>query len=161
MNRVAIAALIFAGLALVAPGIVHAAGGGGWGGRPAHKDQPSDFEKAEDLIEDEQYEQAIPLLQKLVADNPADADAWNYLGYCSRKLGKLDESLGYYKKALGLDPEHKGAHEYLGELYLQMNDVPKAEEQLTVLKTLCPDGCEEREDLEKVIAEYKTAHPEN
>ncbi|MFM9864472.1 MAG: tetratricopeptide repeat protein, partial [Micropepsaceae bacterium] len=103
--------------------------------------------------------EAIPLLQKVVADNPRDADAWNYLGFASRKTGKLDEALGYYDKALKLDPRHKGAHEYLGELYLMMKNLPKAEEQLVILKGICASNCEEVEDLEADIADYKAAKP--
>lgn len=115
----------------------------------------TDFQKAEYLVKGEKYEEAIPLLQKVVADNPRDADAWNYLGFCSRKLDKKEDALGYYQKALALNPKHKGAHEYLGELYLMMNDLAKAEEQLAILKGLCPGGCEELEDLEADIADYK------
>lgn len=115
----------------------------------------TDFQKAEYMIKGEQYAEAVPLLQKVVADNPRDADAWNYLGFASRKLGKLDEALGYYEKALKLDPRHKGAHEYLGELYLMMKNLPKAEEQLTLLKGICASNCEEVEDLEADIADYK------
>ncbi len=125
---------------------------------PSSKKEESretDFQKAEYMIKGEQYAEAVPLLQKVVADNPRDADAWNYLGFASRKLGKLDEALGYYEKALKLDPRHKGAHEYLGELYLMMKNLPKAEEQLTLLKGICASNCEEVEDLEADIADYK------
>jgi tetratricopeptide (TPR) repeat protein len=115
----------------------------------------TDFQRAEYMIKGEQYADAIPLLQKVVADNPRDADAWNYLGFASRKVGKLDEALGYYEKALKLDPRHKGAHEYLGELYLMTKNLPKAEEQLTLLKGICASNCEEVEDLEADIADYK------
>ena len=117
----------------------------------------TDFQKAEYMIKAEKYDEAIPLLQKVVADNPRDADAWNYLGFASRKTGKLNEALGYYEKALKLDPRHKGAHEYLGELYLMMKNLPKAEEQLTILKGICASNCEEVEDLEADIADYKAA----
>lgn len=115
----------------------------------------TDFEKAEYLIKGEKYDEAIPLLQKVVADNPRDADAWNYLGFAARKLGRKEEALGYYQRALGVNASHKGANEYLGELYLQMGNLPKAEEQLTKLKTLCPSGCEELEDLEADVADFK------
>jgi tetratricopeptide (TPR) repeat protein len=119
----------------------------------------TEFQKAEYLIKGEQYEEAIPLLQSVVADNPRDADAWNYLGFASRKLGKNEEALGYYQKALAIDPKHKGAHEYLGELHLQMKNLAKAGEELTALKGLCPAGCEELEDLEADIADYKANNP--
>jgi tetratricopeptide (TPR) repeat protein len=145
-----------------------AAGGGGPSPRPdmprptpsqmpSPKDQAreTDFQKAEYLIKGEKCDEAIPILQSVVADNPRDADAWNYLGFCHRKLGKNQEALGYYDKALKLNPKHKGAREYLGELYLNMGDLPKAEEQLAILRSLCPSGCEELEDLEADIADYK------
>jgi tetratricopeptide (TPR) repeat protein len=131
--------------------------------RPAPSSDPkdqareSDFEKAEYLIKGEQYAEAIPLLQRVVASNPRDADAWNYLGFASRKLGRKEEALGYYQKALAINPKHKGAIEYLGELYLMMDNLPKAEEQLAILKGICPTGCEELEDLEADIADYKAA----
>jgi len=126
---------------------------------PKEQARETDFQKAEYLIKAEKYDEAIPLLQKVVADNARDADAWNYLGFASRKLGKNDEALGYYQKALAIDPKHKGAHEYMGEAYLQMNNLPKAEEQAVALKGLCPSGCEELEDLEADISDYKAAHP--
>jgi tetratricopeptide (TPR) repeat protein len=119
----------------------------------------TDFQQAEYLIKAEKFDEAIPLLQKVVADNPRDADAWNYLGFASRKIGKLTEALGYYDKALKLNPNHKGANEYLGELYLMMNDLPKAEAQLAKLKSLCPAGCEELEDFEAEVADYKANLP--
>jgi Flp pilus assembly protein TadD len=115
----------------------------------------TDFQKAEYMIKGEQYAEAIPLLQKVVADNPRDADAWNYLGFAARKLGRKEEALGYYQKALAVDAKHKGANEYLGELYLMMNDLPKAEAQLAILKGICATNCEEVEDLEADIADYK------
>lgn len=116
----------------------------------------TDFQKAEYMVKGEKYAEAIPILQKVVADNPRDADAWNYLGFSARKLGRKEEALGYYQKALALDPKHKGANEYLGELYLMMNDLPKAEAQLATLKGICGGtNCEEVEDLEADIADYK------
>lgn len=166
-------ALTLAALALSAMSVdAIAAGSGGGSPRPEMpRSEPSgpnkkkeqaretDFQKAEYLIKGEKYDEAIPLLQKVVADNPRDADAWNYLGFASRKIGKLDEALGYYDRALKISPNHKGANEYLGELYLMMKNLPKAEEQLAKLKAICPTGCEELEDLEADIADYKSGKP--
>ena len=126
---------------------------------PAQTATEADFSKAEYMIKAERYEEAIPLLQRVVAKNPRDADAWNYLGFASRKLGKKAEALDYYNKALGIDPNHKGAHEYLGELYLMMKDPAKAQEQLVALQGLCKSGCEEAEDLQQAIADYKASNP--
>lgn len=126
---------------------------------PKDRDRETEFEKAEYLIKGDKCDEAMPILQKVVADNHRDADAWNYLGFCARKLGKKEEALGYYQKALALSPKHKGANEYLGELYLMMGDLPKAEQQLAVLKGICPNGCEELEDLEADIADFKANRP--
>ncbi len=74
-------------------------------------------------------------------------------------IGNYPQSLDYYTRALAINPDHKGAHEYLGELYLNMKDLPKAQGQLTELTRLCPDGCVERETLTKSIANYQAAMP--
>lgn len=171
MSTLRTTALTLAALAVAGLSAVEAQAAAGGGPTPRieiPRDQPktkkeeareTDFQKAEYLIKGEKCEEAIPLLQKVVADNARDADAWNYLGFCTRKLGKKEEALGYYQKALALNPKHKGANEYLGELYLMMGDLAKAEQQLAVLKGLCPNGCEELEDLEADIADYKANRP--
>ena len=61
-------------------------------------------------------------------------------------------------QALRLNPRHRGAHEYIGEAYLMVDDVPKAEEHLAALKRICLIACEEYEDLEKAIADYRARH---
>ncbi len=122
---------------------------------PSQSAAEDNFGKAEYLIKAERYAEAIPLLQDVVAKNARDADAWNYLGFASRKLGKTQDALGYYNKALAIDPKHKGAHEYLGELYLLTKDLPKAQEQLTILQGLCTGSCDEVDDLQHAIADYK------
>lgn len=163
---VAIAAIGVAGMAV---GSALAASSGGSAPRPseprptptspAQSASENDFSKAEYFIKAERYEEAIPLLQNVVAKNARDADAWNYLGFASRKLGKNTEALDYYNKALAIDPKHKGAHEYLGELYLLMKDPAKAQEQLVILQGLCTGGCEEVDDLQQAIADYKASNP--
>ncbi|MGD9743121.1 MAG: tetratricopeptide repeat protein [Dongiaceae bacterium] len=119
---------------------------------------PSDYQKAVDLIDDEDYAEAIPLLEKVVAADSSNADAFNYLGYANRKLGKHSEALGYYQRALALKPDHLGANEYLGELYLEMKLLPEAEQRLAVLQKAC-GACEEYEDLKEEIDEYKANQP--
>jgi len=56
---------------------------------------------------------------------------------------------------LAIDPEHRGANEYLGELYLQTNDLAKAKERLNKLDDICYFGCEEFDDLKSAIAAYE------
>ncbi|PYM16637.1 MAG: hypothetical protein DMD81_11945 [Candidatus Rokuibacteriota bacterium] len=84
-----------------------------------------------------------------------NADIQNYLAYAYRHLGQMDLAFKHYRRALELDPRHRGAHEYAGEAYLMVNDLPKAEEHLAALEKICLIPCEEYEDLKKAIADYR------
>jgi len=81
------------------------------------------------------------------------ADVYNLMGFSLRKTGDRKQAYTFYRKALDFNPDHKGALEYLGELYVETGQIEKAKENLAHLVRLCPSGCEEREDLEKAIAE--------
>jgi tetratricopeptide (TPR) repeat protein len=67
----------------------------------------------------------------------------------------MDESFKHYNIALKLDPNHLGAHEYIGVAYLKINQPEKAKEHLAKLEKLCGKKCEEYADLEKALANYK------
>ena len=73
------------------------------------------------------------------------------MGFASRKLGRFDDALAYYGEALAIDPNHLGATEYLGELYIQMADLGRARRQLARLDDLCAYGCAQREELARWI----------
>jgi len=126
----------------------------GWDSKPADK-QDSKYVEAKKLIEAKNFAGAVPLLEQVVAADPKDADAYNLLGYSQRKSGNPEAALGNYQKALALDPEHRGANEYLGELYLKMGELDKAKERLDVLDAACFFGCDEYRDLKKAISAYK------
>ena len=109
-------------------------------------------------IETKDYKAAVGHLTKAVQESPNDADAHSMLGYSYRKLGTFDKSMEHYQKALKIDSSHRSAHEYLGELYLDMNQPANAEKQLQALKKACPffGKCEEYDDLKEAIEKYKT-----
>ena len=109
---------------------------------------------AQKKVDAKDYRGAMPILEKILIKDSRHADALNLMGYCSRKLDDPEEALEYYQKALKINPNHVGANEYLGELYLELKDLPKAEERLKVLAKAC-NGCEEQRDLEEAIADYK------
>ena len=73
-----------------------------------------------------------------------------------RQLVNHDAALSHYQAALAIEPRHRGANEYLGELYLTLGDLAKAEERLEVLDDACFFGCEEYTELKNAIAAYKT-----
>jgi len=79
------------------------------------------------------------------------ADVYNLMGFSLRKTGDYKQAYTFYRKALDFDPDHKGALEYLGELYVETGQMDKAKENVVRLKQLCPTGCEELADLEKAV----------
>ena len=74
------------------------------------------------------------------------------------KSGDRKMAMTFYTKALEFNPDHKGALEYQGELFVETGDLTKARENAAKLAKLCPQGCEEREDLDNAIggAQAKT-----
>ena len=113
------------------------------------------YDQGVKAVKSANYNKAVKLFNKVVATKPTDADAWNYLGFSNRKLKKFDLALSAYQKALAIDPKHRGANEYLGELYLQTDDLAKAKERLKTLDDICTFGCEEYDDLKAAIKAYE------
>ena len=101
------------------------------------------------------FQIAIKYLKKAAKKSTNKADIYNLMGYSHRKLDLLEEAFFWYQKALKLDPRHQGANEYIGELYLQTNNLKKAEEHLEVLDDVCLFGCDEYDDLKDAIEKYK------
>jgi tetratricopeptide (TPR) repeat protein len=119
-------------------------------------EKKSEYKRAVEEIERGDYNAAIPILESIVTRVPANADALNQLGFSHRKLGEFPVAFDYYQQALAIDPNHKGANEYLGELYLEMGDLGSAQQQLAKLDDLCGVlGCEEKSVLDGRIESYK------
>jgi Flp pilus assembly protein TadD len=103
------------------------------------------------LINSQRFEQAIAELRQLTAELGPHPDVLNYLGYASRRLGRFERAQAYYEQALTLDPMHRGANEYLGEMWVELGRLDNARERLLVLDRACPFGCAEYRDLERLI----------
>lgn len=113
-------------------------GGTGDGPNPSATIEPltegdPDLEKAKALIAQEKYADAIPLLEKVVAADPKNAEAIGTLGLAYDVTGKIDEAEKHYKQALAIDPKLIGALQNLGALYVNM-DPPKAAEAVELLR---------------------------
>ena len=104
-------------------------------------------------VKAKEWTAAIADLNGMIDKGVQHADVYNLLGFSLRKSGDYKTAYTFYRKALEFDPEHKGALEYLGELYVETGQLPKAREHVVLLRKLCPQGCEELEDLEKAIAQ--------
>ena len=123
---------------------------------PAVRTDPV-LEQAGKTIAAKDWPQAQALLKDALARNPNNADYHNLYAYSIRKGANPDMSLVFqhYNEALRLDPRHRGAHEYIGEAYLQVGNVAKAKEHLSALDKLCFFPCSEFNELKKAVAAYE------
>ena len=96
------------------------------------------------------YDEALAMLDLL--RQPNTAEALNYRGYATRKLGRVDEGIAYYLKSVKLAPRYAQVREYLGEAYVIKGDLARAKAQLQAIKGICGTECEEYEDLAKAIS---------
>jgi tetratricopeptide (TPR) repeat protein len=110
-----------------------------------------DLTAARAKIKAKDYAGALALLRPKLGTT-VNADLFNLAGFCFRKTGDQKQAAIYYDKALALSPNHLGALEYQGELFVETGQFAKARQNLAQLKILCPRGCEELEDLEAALA---------
>ena len=124
---------------------------------PKSKAENANLVAGRKAIDAKDFKAAVGHLTKAVQEEPKNSDAHNLLGYSYRKVGTFDKSMEHYQTALKFDSNNRSAHEYLGELYLDLNQPENADKQLAALKKACPffGKCEEFDDLKKAIDAYK------
>lgn len=123
--------------------------------RPGATALDPDFAAGRKAIEARNWSAAIKPLSAAALRDPSNADIQNFLGFAYRKMGQIEHAFRHYRRALELNPRHRGAHEYIGEAYLMVNNLAKAEEHLAALEKICLLPCEEYGDLRRAIAAYK------
>jgi len=156
----------FALAAMLAPALgapaALAAGGGGSSmesSTPAAKPVDPNFTQGKAAIDKRDWGAAITSFQAVVAKDPKNADAFNWIGYAQRNQGNYEAAFASYGKALEIDPRHRGAHEYVGEAYLKQGNIAKAEEHLKQLDRICTFGCAEYTELKNKVAAAKAGKP--
>ena len=115
------------------------------------KDLETQYFASVSLINKGEYQAAFNDLSLTAAAVGPHPDITTYMGYTQRKLGNYDVAKTYYAMALEVDPNHKGANEYLGELYVETGEMDKAKVQLAKLETICSFGCIEENELRSWI----------
>jgi tetratricopeptide (TPR) repeat protein len=116
---------------------------------------------------DKRYQRALERCQKAVTLDSTYHEAWNLVGFTSRKLGNYPQSFAAYQVALRLKPDFALAHEYYGEGLLETGDLAGAKQQLEALRGLPvpiasagpTDPRELAAELSGAIAKYEAAHP--
>ena len=140
--------------------LVAAGGAAAADSAPAAVAAPKDtaLERARAAIAQSDWAGARAVLREAVERDPRNADYHNLYAYATRKGPNPDMSLVFkeYNAALTLDPQHRGAHEYLGEAYLMVGNLAKAKEHLAQLDRICTFGCSEYTELKNSIAAYET-----
>ncbi|MBX2836642.1 MAG: tetratricopeptide repeat protein [Gammaproteobacteria bacterium] len=127
--------------------------GGGYGSDPLDRfNLSAEMVKTKELISEENYKSAIRQLNEIVKNDWRNADAWNLMGYSQRKLGQYKKARKSYARALKYNPEHKGALEYQGELFITLKELDRAKANQRKLQELCPEGCEELTDLNNALS---------
>ncbi|MBU1376871.1 MAG: tetratricopeptide repeat protein [Alphaproteobacteria bacterium] len=109
------------------------------------------YVQAVSLINEKRYDEALAELDAARTAFGPHPDILTYQGYTWRKKGQFDRAEGYYKQALALAPDHRGATEYYGELKVERGDTAGAKAMLAKLDHICAYGCAEAEELRRWI----------
>lgn len=143
--------------AVLAPALARAAGGE----EPSTTATDPVIEQALAANAAKDYVRSAAILKDALARNASNADYHNLYAYALRKGPNPDWTLVFqhYQQALRIDPNHRKAHEYIGEAYLMTGDVAKAKEHLAALDRLCTFGCDEYSDLKKSVAAFEQIKP--
>ena len=114
-----------------------------------------DYAAGRKAVGQKDWAQAVRLFERAQMRHPDHADLQNALGFSYRNLKQYEAAFKHYRRAIELDPRHRGAHEYIGETYLMTGDLAGAQKHLAALKEICLLPCEELNDLERAIAAYR------
>lgn len=124
--------------------------------KPKTDKQSMIYDYGRTLAKAGEYERAIVALR--LAPDQEDPRVLNYLGYSHRKLGRMDEALGYYRAAVAQNPDFSLVREYLGEAYVQLGQLEAARGQLSEIERICGGrACGEYRDLARLIVDSQTA----
>ena len=114
-----------------------------------------DYAAGKRAVDRKDWDEAVRRFKLAERRHPEQADLQNILGYAHRNLKQYDLAFVHYKRAIEIEPRHRGAHEYIGETYLLTGDLAGAEKHLEALRQICLLPCDELRDLDKAVAQYR------
>ena len=145
------AALVGATLALAAAG----AGAEPYEVDPDLAARDEDYAAGKRAVDRKDWDEAVRRFKRAELRHPEQADLQNILGYAHRNLKQYDLAFRHYKRAIEIEPRHRGAHEYIGETYLLTGDLVGAEKHLDALRQICLLPCDELNVLERAVLRYR------
>jgi Flp pilus assembly protein TadD len=165
--RQGVALLALCSAMIGAPALAITSGGDSGASRPAPDGTTDDYAAGRAAHDRGDWQAVIERMERVIELRPWDAEAHNLAGHAYRKLGDYERALTLYGQALRLNPHHRGALEYLGEAYLELDRPGDAEQLLARLETECrriADGadwqdCEEWQDLKAAYDDYRARGP--
>ena len=116
-----------------------------------------DYAAGKRAVERKDWGEAVRRFKLAERRHPEQADLQNILGFAHRNLTQYDLAFIHYKRAIEIEPRHRGAHEYIGETYLLTGDLASAEKHLEALRQICLLPCDELKDLERAVLRYRSS----
>jgi len=130
--------------------------------KPDTKDAPKaaavpdpDYIAGKTAVDARDWKRAIELLSRAAARDADNANIHNYLGFANRNDGNWETAMKHYRIALALNPDHRGATEYMGHAYLLRGNLPLAQAQLVRLERICGRACQEYASLSGAIEDFR------
>ena len=117
-----------------------------------------EFDKGKKANAEKKYRRALERCQNAVQLDSTYHEAWNLIGFSSRKLGDYPHSFAAYEVALRLKPDFALAHEYYGEALLETGDLAGAKLHLEALRRVgTPELIAE---LQGAVSKFEADHPD-
>lgn len=88
------------------------------------------------------YKTALRHLTEAVRSDPSMHEAYTYIGYAYRKLGRYEKAMAAYDAALRINPDYPHAIEYQGQAYLGLNRIEDAKFNYLRLYAISPNQAE-------------------
>ncbi len=112
-------------------------------------------------LEEKDYKNALSLFESALVADPGNVQALVAIGQVHEAMGQRSTGLGYYRRALVIEPESRAALAAESLAFLADDGLVKAEQNRDRLKRLCGNqGCLELREVESAIDAYKASHIE-